>query len=161
MDPVLRRPAAWHPLPTHPAPTPRSCPAYRTKSSLPRPTAPPRDGSWSRQGARSETFAHAQLMTQAETVREAKPAIVIGPIVASGTAPPVHSVSQAPERIGDARRRIVERRHNGVRFGAAPAEELRFRRVYHGINCAIGACTIVSQEISSVFSRYSTTLASA
>jgi hypothetical protein len=95
-----------------------------------------------------------KLMAQAEALREAKPAIVIGPTtddmraarfekliaeqrggspapgdaekiraievliaqqkvnpgpVASGTAPPVHSVSPAPERIGDARARIVER----------------------------------------------------
>jgi hypothetical protein len=37
------------------------------------------DGSWSRQGACGETFAHAQLMVQAEAQREAKPAIAIGP----------------------------------------------------------------------------------
>jgi hypothetical protein len=55
-------------------------PCIRAKSSLPCPTAPLRSGSWSRQGARGETFGHAQLMAQAEALRQAKPAIIIGSI---------------------------------------------------------------------------------
>jgi hypothetical protein len=69
-----------------------------------------------------------------------------------------------PDRIGDARSRIVKRRHNGVRFGAAPAEELRltFRRRLRLSRLIVRSARgqLFPQEISSALSRYSTTLAS-